>query len=67
MGRGVGHRQSSDSAFFWLWHRTEAAAPIQPLAWELPCAVGVAQKRQKTGKKKKECCDENRGVYSFTN
>ena len=28
------------------------AAPIQPLAWELPHAVGVALKRQ--GKKKKE-------------
>ena len=26
--------------------------PIRPLAWELPCAVGVAPKRQKTNKTK---------------
>jgi len=34
-----------------------AAAPIQPLAWEPPYAMGVAQemaKRQKTKKRKKE-------------
>ena len=27
--------------------RPAAAAPIQLLAWELPCAVGAALKRQK--------------------
>ena len=31
----------------WLWHRMAAKAPIQPLAWELPYAVGVALKRKK--------------------
>ena len=30
----------------WLWCRPVAAAPIQPLAWEPPYAVGVALKRQ---------------------
>ena len=37
-----------------LWHRPEAAAPVQPLAWELPYAVGVALKRQKEKKKEKK-------------
>ena len=26
----------------WLWRRLAAAAPIQPLAWELPYAIGAA-------------------------
>ena len=28
-----------------LWHRPVAAALIRPLAWEPPCAAGVAIKR----------------------
>ena len=28
-----------DSALLWLWHQPGAAAPIQPLAWQLPYAV----------------------------
>ena len=32
---------------------TSAAASIQALAWELPCAMGVAKKKEK--KKKKGC------------
>ena len=35
-----------DLALLWLWHRLAAAAPIQPLAWQLPYAVGAAIKRQ---------------------
>ena len=35
-----------------LWHRPTAAAPIRPLAWELPYATGVAIKRErKKGRK----------------
>ena len=30
----------------WLW--VVAAALIQPLAWELPCAAGVALENKKT-------------------
>ena len=30
----------------WLWHRPAAAAVIQPLAWELLYATGVALKRK---------------------
>ena len=47
----VGHRDSLDLALLWLWCRTAATALIQPLAWELPYAMGVALKRKK---KKKE-------------
>ena len=36
----------------WLWRRPAAVAPIQPLDWELPYAVGVALK-SKIKKKKK--------------
>ena len=35
----------------WLWHRLAGVAPIQPLAWESPCAVGVALKRKKKKKR----------------
>ena len=43
MSCGVGHRRSSDPALLWLWRTPEATAPIQPLAWEPPYAVAVAQ------------------------
>ena len=36
----------------WLWWRLAAAAPIRPLAWELPYAAGVAKKREKKKTKK---------------
>ena len=45
---GVGRRFGSD--LVWLWLRLVAVAPIQPLAWELPHAAGVALKRQKDKK-----------------
>ena len=54
MSCDVGHRLGSDLALMWLWHRPAATAPIRPLAWEPPCAKGVALKGQKTKKKKKE-------------
>ena len=28
----------------WLWHRPAATAPIQPLAWEPPYAMGAGKK-----------------------
>ena len=33
-----------------MWHRLAAAAPIQPLAWELPYAACTAIKRKQTNK-----------------
>ena len=41
MSCGVGHRRGLDLALLWLWCRPAAAALIQPLAWELPCATGA--------------------------
>ena len=41
---GIGHRCGLDPALLWLWHRPAVAAPIRPLAWELPYATGVALK-----------------------
>ena len=47
MSCGVGHRHGSDPALLWLRHRQAATATIRPLAWEPPCAMGAALKRQK--------------------
>ena len=48
MSRGVGCRHGLDLVL--LWHRPAATAPIQPLAWELPYAAGVALKKSKKKK-----------------
>ena len=50
VGSGVS-RNGSDPEFLWVWHRPAAAAPIQPLAWELPYAVGTAIKSNNSNKK----------------
>ena len=36
------------------WCRLAAVAPIQPPAWEFPCAASVALKKQKKKNKKKQ-------------
>ena len=36
-----------DPALLWLWYRPAATAPIQPLAWEPPYAMGSALKKRK--------------------
>ena len=49
-----------DPALLWLWSRPVAAALIGSLAWEPPCAAGVALEKLK--KKKKFCIGmENNG------
>ena len=35
-----------DPALLWLWWRPAVAAPIRPLAWEPPCAMGVTLKKR---------------------
>jgi len=47
MSCGVGLRHGSD--LLWLW--LAATAPIRPLAWEPPYAVGAALKGKKTKNK----------------
>ena len=53
MSRGIGGRRILDLALLWLWCRPVATAPIRPLAWEPPYAVGAALKRTKDNKKQK--------------
>ena len=50
MSCGVGHRGGSDLAL--LWYRLAVVAPIRPLAWEPPCAMSAALKRQTHTQKK---------------
>ena len=56
---GVGHRRSSNLALLWLWCRPMATAPIGPLAWEAPYAVGVVLEKKKKDKKKKRERERN--------
>jgi len=52
----------------WLFCKPEAAAPIQPLAWEHPCATGIALKRKKKKKRERErefCFKKKREFYSI--
>jgi len=49
---GVGFRCGSDPALLWLWRRPAATAPIRPLAWEPPFAVGAAQEMAERQKNK---------------
>ena len=53
MSCGVGHRHGSDPVLLWLWYKPVATAPLGPLAWELPYAVGAALKKKKRKKKEK--------------
>ena len=45
MSFGVGLKCSSDLR---VWHRLAAAAPIQPLTWQLPYAAGATLRRKKS-------------------
>ena len=49
MSCGAGRRHGLDLVLLWLCCRLVPAALIQPLAWELPYAVGIALKRKKSG------------------
>ena len=51
MSCGVDCRHSLDLALLQLWHRLAAIAPIRPLAWEPPYAMGAALKKKQLNKK----------------
>jgi len=38
---------AKDPPLLWLWCRPAAAAPIQPLAWEIPYVIGIAKERKR--------------------
>ena len=44
---GVGHRHGLDPALLWLWYRPAATAPIGPIAWEPPNALGAPLKKKR--------------------
>ena len=50
MSCGVGRRCGWDLGWLWLWRRLAAVAPIRPLAWKLPHAMGMALKKDKNTK-----------------
>ena len=52
MSCGVGCRRGSDPTWLCQWCRPAAAAPIWPLAWELPYAVSAALKQKQKQKLK---------------
>ena len=54
MSCGVGCRRSLDPSLLWFWRRPAATGLIRPLAWEPPYAMGVALKRPKNKKIKRE-------------
>jgi len=52
MSCGVGCRHGLDPTSLWFWCRPAAIAPIRPLAWEPPYAMGAAQEMAKRQKNK---------------
>jgi len=60
---GVGRRLGLDLALLWLWRRPAATAPIGPIAWKPPYAVGVALKKTKKKKKIYQCFGVIRGQF----
>ena len=55
MSCGVGCRHSLDLMLLWLWCRLAGVAPIGPLAWEPPHAMGEALKSKNIKIKIKLC------------
>ena len=54
MSCGARRRRNSDPALLWLWCKLAATAPIRPLAWDPPYAVGAALEKAEDKKKKKK-------------
>ena len=51
-----------DLALLWLWYRLAVVAPIGPLAWEPPYAIGAALKCEKIKIKNKKI---NCGMFNW--
>ena len=57
----VGRRHGLIPTLLRLWYRPAATAPIRPLAWEAPYAVGVAL--EKTERKKRNYCSKINSLW----
>ena len=65
MSCSIGHRHSLDPTLLWLWHKPASAAPIRPLAWELPYVTGVSIKRKKKKKESQSYCEISAAIGSL--
>ena len=54
MSCGIGCRSSLDLALLWLWCRQTVTAPIPPVAWEIPYAMGAALKKKERKEERKK-------------
>ena len=62
MSCGVGCRCGLDPELLWLWHRPVATAPIRPLAWEPPYAVGAVLEKGKKKEQNNDICSKMDGT-----
>ena len=62
MSCGVGCRYVSDPELLWLWRGPVTTAPIRPLAWEPPYAMGAALGKAKRQKKESKNWSSSRGT-----
>ena len=65
MSCGVGRSRGLDPELLWLWCRRVATAPIRPLAWEPPNAVGAALEKGKKTKEKEKNILSPRILYKL--
>ena len=66
MSCGVGCRRVLDPVLLWLWCSPAATAPIWPLAWESPYAVGVTLKKDQEKKNVIHGKDKNKSWETGT-
>ena len=64
----MGCRCASDLASLQMWHRLAAVAPLRPLAWEPPHAVGAALKKANKTKQNKKTINKicNEFLHNFS-
>ena len=58
----VGRRLGWDAALLWLWRRSAATAPIRPLAWEPPYAMGAALEKKERDKALVKAKEKKKGT-----
>ena len=65
MSYGIGCRRGLDLELLWLWRRPVDVAPIQLLAWELPCATGAALKERQTDRQKDRQTERKKEMHTL--